>query len=541
MRTRTKIPLAVLALAWALLPAGRLPAADTCIDTDAVNAAIEKAGAKWKAGPTSMSCLSDEEKARLFHPLALQTTFPGGASLTPPPVPPDVSPDLPSFSWHDYEGSDWMTPVRNQGACGGCWAFASVAAIEGAFNVELGDPDIDIDMSEQFIIACSEGNCDSGGMPQDVFEYVAGHGIPDEACYPYIEANGRCSDACADVAARSFHVSAWGWISDFIGRVRAMKVRIAAAPIITSMVIYTDFLSYTEGVYVHVSGENEGGHSVALVGWNDANNSWICKNSWGEDWGMDGYFEIDRGQAFIGYDAAWVDVDSSVFPGFPCLTPESQDVEVVSRGDPVTLSVELRNCGSAVLDWTAEPDPTTGWLAVAPPSGTLEVDALQSMTVTIDPATMGRIGPWSGSARVIGPMGEDRSYLNINVTAVAPTADFSADILEGPAPLPVQFTELATGTAETFLWDFGDGTTDGSRNPAHTYADPGTYTVTLTVSGDAGEAAATKADYIRVLPPGDDTSVDGENPEDEDGTTQDDGGDGQDDGGGKGCGCTVAR
>jgi hypothetical protein len=288
-----------------------------------------------------------------------------------------------------------------------------------------------------------------------------------------------------------------------------------------------------------VSGNNEGGHSITIVGWDDLHNSWICKNSWGEDWGMDGYFEIDRNVVFFAYDAAWVDVDSSTFPGYPCLTPESIDVEVVSRGDSLTLDLELRNCGGEVLDWTSLPDPETGWLAVEPAGGTLNVDETQAVTVTIDPRTMSRLGEWHGSARAIGPMGEDRTYLNINVIAQAPEADFSAEPLEGPAPLAVQFTELATGTIETYAWDFGDGTSDGARNPQHTYTDPGTYTVSLAVSGSEGEASETKTDYILVLEGVEEASEDVPDGADDAGSDGDE--EGGSEAGGGGCGCAVIR
>ena len=510
-----------------------------CIDAGKINEAIEKAGAHWTAGRTSMSCLSGTEMSKIFHPLKLYSAAPAGEPFDLPLHPPDVDPSLPRFSWHDYEGGDWMTPIRLQGNCGGCWAFAALAAIEGAFNVEMGNPDLDIDLSEQYIISCADGNCESGGMPETVLGYVRTNGVPDELCYPYLEANGRCDDKCADWATRVLRITDWGWILDFFGREEAIKQRIAAAPIVTSMVIYGDFMTYREGVYTHVSGDNLGGHSVAIVGWDDAGNSWICKNSWGEDWGMDGYFEIGRNEAFIAVDALWVDVDSSSVPGYPCLSPREQDVAVVSYGDPVSVTVTLSDCGSGPLDWTAEPDPTTGWLSVGPPSGSLMPGEAATLTATIDPATMLRIGPWAANVRVRGRVGEARSYLNITVIALPPASDFSALPLEGPAPLAVQFTELSTGTVESYLWDFGDGQTGSSAGPSHTYLDPGLYTVTLTVAGPAGENTMVKPGYISVTagdasgdvdaPEGDDAGQDGDP----------DGGTGPGDGGGGGCGCTT--
>jgi PKD repeat protein len=80
-----------------------------------------------------------------------------------------------------------------------------------------------------------------------------------------------------------------------------------------------------------------------------------------------------------------------------------------------------------------------------------------------------------------------------------PVADFQASATSGTAPLALNFTASVQGAATGFLWDFGDGSTSGSRNPAHVYETPGTYTVSLTVTGPGGSATATRAGYVRVV------------------------------------------
>jgi hypothetical protein len=75
-------------------------------------------------------------------------------------------------------------------------------------------------------------------------------------------------------------------------------------------------------------------------------------------------------------------------------------------------------------------------------------------------------------------------------------ADFSAIPTSGSVPLIVSFTDQSTGTVDSWNWDFGDGLTSTMQNPSHTYTDPGTYTVSLTVSGPGGSDTETKADYI---------------------------------------------
>ncbi len=82
-----------------------------------------------------------------------------------------------------------------------------------------------------------------------------------------------------------------------------------------------------------------------------------------------------------------------------------------------------------------------------------------------------------------------------------PTADFSANVTSGIAPLDVQFTDLSIDSVDTWSWDFGDGSVSVVQNPLYTYNDPGTYTVSLTVTGPGGSDSEVKTDYITVSYP----------------------------------------
>ncbi|HMA05086.1 MAG TPA: PKD domain-containing protein [Methanomicrobiales archaeon] len=77
-----------------------------------------------------------------------------------------------------------------------------------------------------------------------------------------------------------------------------------------------------------------------------------------------------------------------------------------------------------------------------------------------------------------------------------PIADFAANASTGPAPLAVQFIDRTAGNVTGWLWDFGDGTTSKDRNPVHTYAQPGSYAVSLTATNEAGSDTATRSDAI---------------------------------------------
>jgi|GEM_PF-529725 len=94
-------------------------------------------------------------------------------------------------------------------------------------------------------------------------------------------------------------------------------------------------------------------------------------------------------------------------------------------------------------------------------------------------------------------------YITVTAAPVPPTAAFSANRTSGTAPLAVEFTDASTGSPIVWNWSFGDGawhnTTDpAEKNPAHTYAAAGTYTVSLTASNAAGSDTHTEAGYITV-------------------------------------------
>jgi PKD repeat protein len=109
-------------------------------------------------------------------------------------------------------------------------------------------------------------------------------------------------------------------------------------------------------------------------------------------------------------------------------------------------------------------------------------------------------GLYSVQLTVTGPGGSDSITKTdyIQVDYFPPTADFTADVTSGDAPLTVNFTDLSLDTVNTWLWDFGDGNTSGIQHPQHIYNDPGLYTVSLTVTGPGGSDTHTKTDYISV-------------------------------------------
>jgi putative hemolysin len=85
-----------------------------------------------------------------------------------------------SFDWRNHAGTNWMTSVKDQGACGSCWAFSAVGQVEAMHNIRQNNPDMDLDLSEQYLVSdCFTHESCCGGMPYWALQYIKEEGIPD--------------------------------------------------------------------------------------------------------------------------------------------------------------------------------------------------------------------------------------------------------------------------------------------------------------------------------------------------------------------------
>ena len=253
---------------------------------------IADAGATWKAGDTSVSGLSDQEKQHLCG--AFMTTPAGEPYLAP--VGGACVPD--AWDWRNVSGDDYMTPVKNQRSCGSCWAFGTVGAVEAQINIANDNPDLDCDLSEQHLVsACSSSGDCSGGWHTSALRYIMRTGIPSEDCFPYLAQNSACAP-CDDWQNASLRY----YISNYqrVGATTAdYKYAIwSRGPIVAIMRTPDDWFYYLGGVYAPVMDTNLLGspnHCIVVVGWNDTEGCWIVKNSWGTGWGEDGYGRVEYG------------------------------------------------------------------------------------------------------------------------------------------------------------------------------------------------------------------------------------------------------
>ena len=207
------------------------------------------------------------------------------------------------FDWRN-NGGDYTTIAKDQGACGSCAAFSAVGAFEAVINIANGNPNLDLNLSEQHLFSCGGGRCNYGMYVNDAMDYLRNYGIPSESCFPYRSgssgADYPCSSTCSDWQPQAKKINNWWFVS---GDINSMKSAIYNyGPIVTGFYACNDLAyNYHAGeIYTH-SGSCSGctGHGVAIVGWDDSQQYWIIKNSWGPGWGDSGFFNIRWGTCEI--------------------------------------------------------------------------------------------------------------------------------------------------------------------------------------------------------------------------------------------------
>ena len=222
--------------------------------------------------------------------------------------------DLPSkFDWRDVNGTNFVTPIRNQGMIPSCETFAFTAAVETLIQIKVGYP-FGCDLSEAHLYYYSGGNTFWGSIPENDTNYLVEHGIPDEACWPYPKENKQwpLNTTSPDWKQRTVKLKDWYYLPEDIDTIKSAIVN--NGPVPTYFHVYKDFRFHKKGIYKHRWGESSGPHYICIVGYNDDPGYWIVKNSWGTGVNDEGWFNIAYGECEIEKKSYYFDTVYGQFP-----------------------------------------------------------------------------------------------------------------------------------------------------------------------------------------------------------------------------------
>lgn len=230
-------------------------------ELEEIRKAIKETGARWKADETSVSRLTPQERKKLLGTILDEVPLgrdnakpdkPDKPGKPKPPPPPTPSGDVPDyFDWRD---SDKVTPIKDQGACGSCWAFGAIAALESACLIKNPANPAEFDLSEQDLVSCCvncwgdpndpEGGC-GGGYMERTYNYLRDTGAIDETCFLYVADNVPCNNSpCSRTK-----ISNWTWVEHDLP---ALQEAIYKQPIPAAFYVFRDFYYYTEGGMTHL-------------------------------------------------------------------------------------------------------------------------------------------------------------------------------------------------------------------------------------------------------------------------------------------------
>ena len=197
----------------------------------------------------------------------------------------------------DWREKGAVNPVRDQGQCGSCWAFATTANAESVWAISTGQL---LDLSEEFLVDCASGvgyfnmGC-NGGQPDSAFKYMINNGQCTEASYPYKAGTTKTAGSCQKCTGAPVHFSGCYDVTpkDQV----SLMAAVAKQPVVIAIEADTRyFQSYSGGILDSASCGEKLDHAIEIIGYGTENgvDYWNVRNSWGPSWGESGYIRLKK-------------------------------------------------------------------------------------------------------------------------------------------------------------------------------------------------------------------------------------------------------
>ncbi|KAF2074616.1 hypothetical protein CYY_004086 [Polysphondylium violaceum] len=208
------------------------------------------------------------------------------APTTTPKPSTTPAPTVPPVNFVDW--SNYQTPIRDQGQCGSCWTFGSVAAMESRYLIKNGlSQKATLDLSEQNALSCLPNGC-NGGWHSKVYSEFLAPGIAYEVDDPY----KTVVQTCVKTSTKPrFKYANYGYTAS--NNKQAMIDELKKGPISVSLYVDSAFQAYKTGTFNCATKYTTTNHIVLLVGYNPSGDYWLIKNSWGTWWGQSGYMKLN--------------------------------------------------------------------------------------------------------------------------------------------------------------------------------------------------------------------------------------------------------